>query len=343
VSDNLPTAVIIRLSALGDLLLTAAFTQKLARTHRVLFVTGPAYQNIAALLPGVHTVFCLDKKATPTEKNALVEQLNRASPTVLFDLQNKFRTILFRRQIQAKRSVALSKRTWAQGLMALIGHDTVLNDTHQSHRYLQVLNEPPSPQGQHPSLSEVPQEWVAHITTEFEKAIRVPGKPVVGLAFGATHPTKGWPLAHLVQLIRLLNDEVNWVLVGGPNDVERARRIGNVLEGNAPCDTCHLSIEGLTGVVSQLQGMVGVDTGPMHLARLLNVPTLTLFGPTSINRWGPGPFASNRHRALSLDLPCQPCTNHGGTLCPLDHHACMKDLLPEEVANQTRSLLGDLP
>ena len=38
-----PRAVVIRLSALGDILLTAPMVQQLAMTHDVIFVTSPAY------------------------------------------------------------------------------------------------------------------------------------------------------------------------------------------------------------------------------------------------------------------------------------------------------------
>tara|TARA_Y100001954_G_scaffold213895_1_gene242890 strand:+ start:1286 stop:1969 length:684 start_codon:yes stop_codon:yes gene_type:complete len=224
--------------------------------------------------------------------------------------------------------------------MALLGSDTVLDNEHQSSRYLNILNDDGASTPLLPDLRDLPPAWQEQANQTLKQFAPAAGKPTVGLAFGATHPTKGWPIAHLTGLIEMMQGEVNWILIGGPNDLGRLEKIKAVLGGATPIDTCHNSIEELTGIVSQLSCLIGVDTGPMHLARLCNVPTVTLFGPTSIKRWGPGPFSSPQHRVASLNLPCQPCSNHGDTLCPLEHHACMKDLQPERVAEEARAILG---
>ena len=339
--EQLPAAVVIRLSAWGDILLTADFTHHLSRSHRVLFVTGPAYQQIASHLPGVEEVLCLRKDATAEEKKHIINQLNQTQPAWVFDLQNKMRTVLFRRQIRAQRCVALSKRTWLQGLMALLGSDTVLDREHQSRPYLSILDSSSTNESVSPQLQSLPQLWQDRANTYINDNVTKNEKPIVGLAFGATHPTKGWPIAHLCNLIEMLENHINWVLVGGPGDQDRVQKIESILGKKTPSDTCDQSLEGLTGIISQMNCLIGVDTGPIHMARLLNVPTLTLFGPTSIKRWGPGSFSSPQHRTVSLELPCQPCSNHGDTLCPLEHHACMKDLQPELVAEELRSILGE--
>ena len=132
---------------------------------------------------------------------------------------------------------------------------------------------------------------------------------------------------------------MDWVLIGGPGDTEKLSAIKKYLPHTKIYDTCDLGIEELAGVICQLEALVGVDTGPLHLARLLAIRTLALFGPTSIRRWGPGPFEGSRHVSMSLGLPCQPCSNHGGESCPLRHHDCMKDLAPEQVASRLKILL----
>ena len=333
--------MVIRLSAWGDILLAADFTRHLSQSYRVVFVTATAYQKTARILPGVSDVFCLDKNLPAPEKKQLIAQLNQLQPALVFDLQNKLRTIIFRRQIRAQRYVTLSKRTWQQGLMALFGSDTVLDHEHQSQRYLNVLETNKPTEKTPPTIQTLPNSWGDSVSTSFFANGPAPDKPTVGLAFGATHPTKGWPIAHLIKLIEILQNEVNWILVGGPNDNDRMDKIRSILGEQTPKDTCQCSLEELTSLISQMHCLIGVDTGPMHLARLRKVPTLTLFGPTSVKRWGPGPFTSSQHRTVSLDLACQPCSNHGGTLCPLEHHACMKDLQPELVAEQARAILGD--
>jgi len=51
--------------------------------------------------------------------------------------------------------------------------------------------------------------------------------------------------------------------------------------------------------------VVAPDTGIIHLARALGIPTVALFGPTDPNRWAAA--AGKRDRVLSHALPCSHC------------------------------------
>jgi len=63
------------------------------------------------------------------------------------------------------------------------------------------------------------------------------------------------------------------------------------------------SLEELRALLLTSRMAVGGDTGPMHLAGMLGVPGVSLFGPTSFAKWGPVGM-----KELSLGLPCSPCT-----------------------------------
>ncbi len=84
-----------------------------------------------------------------------------------------------------------------------------------------------------------------------------------------------------------------------------------------------------------MQLLIACDSGPVHLATAVGTPVLALFGPTSTTRWGP-PAPG---RALSLELRCAPCSNHGGDFCPEGHHRCLADLAPEAVLAAAREML----
>ena len=66
---------------------------------------------------------------------------------------------------------------------------------------------------------------------------------------------------------------------------------------------------------------VANDSGPMHLARALGVPTLALFGSTD-----PGMFDFTGHHVLFAGVPCSPCSFFGRRRCPRGHFRCMLDL-----------------
>lgn len=335
-----PLAVIIRLSALGDVLLLAPFTQHLSRTHRVVLVTAPPLKSLASILPGVDEVAVLEKEDRAGANKNLVRRLNQAQPSLVVDLQNKPRTLLFRRKIRAERKVVLKKRTLQQALFAVFGRDTVLDDVDQATRYLKVLPENAAAVSSLPSNIRLPDAWVGQTADFYKRVVGRGDLPVVGFAFSARHATKCWPVDEAFAFLTKIQETANVVLVGGPGDRGRLEQIQARFSGRPPADTLALSLEDLAGLVSRLDLLVGMDTGPIHLARLLGVRTVTLFGPTSWRRWGPGTFDVANHRTLSAGLDCQPCSNHGGNICPLNHHACMKELRAPEVLDEVIGLLG---
>ena len=75
------------------------------------------------------------------------------------------------------------------------------------------------------------------------------------------------------------------------------------------------------------------DSGPMHLAAALGVPTVALFGPTDPRRTAP---AGPGHAVLNRDLWCSPCFRRH---CPLLHHRCMRGLTVSMVADAAMALL----
>src|SRR5262249_8572387 len=105
-------------------------------------------------------------------------------------------------------------------------------------------------------------------------------------------------------------------------------------------DVSALDVAQLAAEIAALDLLVSVDSGPAHLGAAYGVPVVVLFGPTSWVRWGP---RGARGRALSLELPCAPCSNIGGERCPLpDHsHRCMKELdVPRVLAAALEMLEG---
>ena len=81
-------------------------------------------------------------------------------------------------------------------------------------------------------------------------------------------------------------------------------------------------------ILAEAALVVAGDTGLLHLAGAMGVPVLGLFGPTTgaDGFWDPG-----YGRLLELDLPCRPCSLHGGPACPIGDHLCLEGLDAGEV------------
>src|SRR4029078_5008233 len=66
--------------------------------------------------------------------------------------------------------------------------------------------------------------------------------------------------------------------------------------------------------------LVSTDSGTRFFGVAFGVPTVTLFGPTSITMTQ---TYAGHETSVSLGLDCQPCM---ARVCPLGHHRCMRDL-----------------
>ncbi|HZU04570.1 MAG TPA: glycosyltransferase family 9 protein [Chloroflexota bacterium] len=92
-----------------------------------------------------------------------------------------------------------------------------------------------------------------------------------------------------------------------------------------------LDWHGLAGLFARCAVVLGVDSGPLHLAAALGVPTVHLFGPTAPARFGPWGLGP-RHRVVRAGLACSPCGNLLRPPCgELVEPACMRALQPEQV------------
>lgn len=122
------------------------------------------------------------------------------------------------------------------------------------------------------------------------------GRPVALLVPGAAAASKRWPPQSFAELAGRLHAEhgLAVAVAGAPDERETVAR----LAGAAPCRVIDLlkagaGVEGLRAVMRASRLVVTNDTGPRHLAAALNVPTVTLFGPTD-PRWTETGFAVER-------------------------------------------------
>jgi heptosyltransferase III len=122
-------------------------------------------------------------------------------------------------------------------------------------------------------------------------------KPVSTLQRIAIHPGSGgaykcWPSAHFASLIMALwQRNIPILLLAGPADAERLADLLSLLPpAPSPLLLTTLIDAPLRAVAQQLQncrGYIGNDSGITHLAALLAIPTIVLFGPSDPAIWQP--------------------------------------------------------
>ena len=323
--------LVVRYSALGDVVLATAILDPLRARFpdlRLEWVTSAPYAPLLEGLPGIAAVHSL-RRGKDGNSGQLRREL-RGRFDLAIDLQNKLRTALLVREA-APRRITFRRRTTWQSISAAFGYDPPLGGAHATELYAGALREL-GVDG--PGRLEISLSPEARLRAG-ELLDAIPG-PIVALAPGATWATKRWAPQRFAELAEALADDgASLVLAGGPGDREAFAQLRAALRAPIAADLSSLSIEALAAALARVDLLVSNDSGPVHLASAVGTPVLALYGPTSPVRWGPAPPG----RALSLALPCAPCSNHGSERCPAGHHRCMTELAPATVLAAAREML----
>ncbi|WP_145183645.1 lipopolysaccharide heptosyltransferase I [Pseudomonas sp. URMO17WK12:I11] len=190
-------------------------------------------------------------------------------------------------------------------------------------------------------------EGVGHYGLDLERLQLPPAAPYVVFLHGTTWATKHWPEAYWRELAermgrRQLQVRLPW---GNPAEKARAERIAQGLNN---CQVLpKLNLVGVARVLAAAKACVAVDTGLGHLAAALDVPTISLFGPT--NPGLTGAYGRTQVHQAS-DWPCAPCLQKKCTYKPSaedlrrfdlkrEWPLCFTRLNPEHVASRLSALL----
>jgi heptosyltransferase-1 len=170
--------------------------------------------------------------------------------------------------------------------------------------------------------------------------------PYVLFLHGTTWVTKHWPEAYWRELAERLNGQGQAVQLPWGNALEQARaeRLAQGLEHVKVLPK--LNLAGVAKVVAGARACVAVDTGLGHLAAALDVPTLSLYGPTNPGFTG----AYGRSQVhLASNFACAPCLKKACAYQPTAADAqfdlsresplCFTRLAPQHVASQLEALL----
>ena len=161
-----------------------------------------------------------------------------------------------------------------------------LHRRHQSHRFLEKVEEPPD-DGSLERFIQVPPNLVEEGTACLER-IGIPrGRPFVlvhpgsGSAHKCLHPIT---IADIIQ--RLDQKGLLTVVIEGPADQHAVEHVLKVIRPRPPI-LRNLELTALAGILVQAGFYLGHDSGVTHLAALLGVRTVAVFGPTDPARWRP--------------------------------------------------------
>jgi lipopolysaccharide heptosyltransferase II len=159
---------------------------------------------------------------------------------------------------------------------------------------------------------------------------------LVGLCPGAEYgPAKRWlpeRFAEAATSIAMQRD-VKWILFGTKKDAAIGEKICTTLGDHCVNRIGQTTIQQLIDELRECRLLLTNDTGTMHLASLLGVPVVAIFGSTEPRMTGP---LGDGHVILRHQVECSPCFLRQ---CPIDFR-CMKAVTVQEAVDAVLSMLA---
>ena len=176
-----------------------------------------------------------------------------------------------------------------------------LKATHQSDRFCEIAQVSPVPGVSFKPL-RLPGEMHALGLVCLEKAGMSDDQPFVAVHPGSGSPHKSVAVTTMATMIMKLQDEgFSSVVIQGPADEKSVYNLLHDIPFPVPV-LRELGLPTLGGVLLHAGLFVGHDSGVSHLAALLGVRTIAIFGPTNPDRWAPlGSHVTVIQEPYSLD------------------------------------------
>jgi heptosyltransferase-2 len=332
-TDAIRSILVVRLSAIGDIVLTTPVLTELHRAYpqaRIDFCTKAPFAPLVASNPAVASV--VTPESIPSG----------SSYDLVLDLQNNRRSRALVRKLDARMVKRYHKHNWKKVL--LVRFKINVSDGYQSvvERYGEALD------GLAPKVTAPCALYPSPEDRAFAAGALVSDGPVLAVCFGANHFTKRYPPDRFARIIELVAaaTPARVLLLGGKEDEPEAEKIIAALP-----EAARSRVQSLAGKASLMQSaalldrsslVLTNDTGLMHIASAFGKKLFVIFG-SSVKAFGFMPWGAEYELFETEGLRCRPCSHIGRSACPKGHFYCMMEIAPERIAGRIVETLKQPP
>lgn len=296
---------------------------KQQKNPEIHYLTKKAFVPILASNPYIDKIISFEK----TNKS-LVKDLKEEKYDFVVDLHNNLRSSKIRFQLR-RPSSKLYKLSIHKEVLIHAGINNLPN-LHVAHRAIDTLQEF--------SINDDEQGMEFFIDDQTVNKAENFKDSFITLALATTHYTKNIPEETLHFIVENAPDQV--VLLGGPKEKELGERIEKAFPSQCINMAGKASIQESALLIQKSKYFVGGDTGMLHIACALKIPTISIWGAT-IPEFGVYPYYGKNdipHFIHEVHLKCRPCSKHGSSKCPKKHFNCMQLQNLEKIASHLKEL-----
>jgi len=330
--DLKPFRILIRSSNwLGDAVMSVPAVRAIKNGRPEVHVTIAAAVKIAPmwkLIPEVDAII-------PLPEGSLLSVVRLLKQQIPFDV-----AILF------PNSLRVALESWLSGIPRRVGYrghcrSWLVNQIvrkprkpgppeHHSLRFLRIAREC----GAETTNTEDRRSTVQ--TPDGHQTSNIKHQTLIGLCPGAEYgPAKRWLPERFAEAVTKISTQssAHWILLGTKKDAAIGEQIAAAIGDRCVNRIGQTTLDQLIDELRRCSLLLTNDTGTMHLAALLGVPVVAIFGSTEPRLTGP---LGNGHIILRHHVECSPCFLRE---CPIDFR-CMKAVSADEVADAVLSMLA---
>lgn len=308
--------IVIRLSSLGDVVLSTSVIEILEKKFDVFFATKKYYQHILKNDPRIKGILTAEDSSLK-ELIKLARKIKEMKPDAILDLHDKISTKLLRLMVdpfqkitfvwdsqRIERNKALLKKDFRNVRPVIVRFSEIASklageNPSQNHALPKIFP-PPHPKSQ--KLKKFIQESQER------------RKNIICVAPESRWKTKMWNLTECDKLINSLEkSNFSVAVVGTKKEIEKYFSGGEKFFGE-------LDIEDIVYLISKSHTVVSVDSGIAHIAYALQKRLIVIFTSTKPEM---GFFTRDYGKFVEYgNLRCRPCSLIGKDHCPQRHHLC---------------------
>ena len=313
--------LVIRFSSIGDIVLTTPVIRCLKNQIsdvEIHVLTKKKFSNLYKANPRINKVYEYDDSL---KKN--IEELKLENYDYIVDLQKNKRSVRVTRALHRPHS-SFPKLNFKKFLLTTFKIN-LMPDIHIVDRYFKAVEKlgiKNDYQGLDFFISEKNNYPLSELPESFQNGYHA-------FVIGGTYKTKILPAIKVIEVIKKLKEPV--ILLGGPDDVERAEEIISAISYQLSAISLvgKINLEQSASIVKNAKSVLTNDTGLMHIAAAFHKNIVSVWGNT-VPELGMYPYLPNEKEKCHIvecnDVKCRPCSKLGFKNCPKKHFRCMMEI-----------------
>ena len=324
--SKLKKILIIRLSSIGDILLTTPLIRSIKKINPALQIDFALKEEFFELLQNNLNLTNIHRYTKHSfEKQILIKALISNDYNLVIDLQNNLRSREIIRPLHCQ-TLRFKKNNFKKFLLVHFKINKLKDAPQIPVRYAEAAG------------VELDSEGLDFFTAIKPNPKLKADEKYIGLCPGARHFTKRWPREYFIELgKRLESTGYKIALFGGLEEVDLCFEMENQIK-NA-INLCNTSILQVGSDMKMCRVIYTNDSGLMHLASAVKVPIIAFFGST-VREFGFFPYKAKSIELEMENLSCRPCTHIGRKSCPKIHFKCLKEIKTELAFNSLKNIMA---